>query len=766
MDLLAFVLALLAEGKTAEEVKAAVDQYLEDNPGALDQAAVEAILDGRLDDIVLAQQNQPIAEDNRIWFPTAEGETVQVPTYEEYSELKSAITNVNSVIFTETDNQIDFTQDFDKWEQGYPSGSQRYAIHLNEKITAQAEDVVYGRIKPITLDKAIYLNIRPYNSNDEALTVEGFNVASTNNGSWPYTLPEGTAYYYISLTTLSVRYQITPTSVKALNLEIYCGPTNVTEDNIYPKYESIDSKLEKTNSGVEKIEETVANNSEYGFVSAIDSGKNVRFFGPHEKSYTVVATSDNWKANSYVIIEPEFNVGDYVAIKCEAYHGYGTNGASIVCKDANDVKTLSVTLLRNQLDENGFITKYFQIPANTTSVTCTLYGVSNTSALPDADKPVVGDVAIIKGAYAIVAKSVPQIDPLFRIDEQPDTLWNEEDDTRKNHEAVYSSGRIGYIFLTDLHVDYEDNPTGTAFQKNQLKLACDIANCSDIDFLVLGGDYIDGTGTRATATKWMRWITAGLKIINKPVIVCRGNHDKNNNANPSQTTNEQISTEAFYAIMQAPFRRPEYIYDDNATVPELYFYYDIPGKKTRIIAYDSIFCDNPDEQIKWICEQALNKPDAGWKFIIVTHVPFNNLYNTGGMSWIAQYGAQMESIITALNNRTTYTGTAGTYAISVDFTAYQSSVICISTGHEHTGLIAWDSNTDCFFTTTGCGSASGGYGTFNDSSVVRDDAQTSGRNNMAFDNPLKYCFDLLSVGAESTTRSRFGNGADKTVNRP
>lgn len=51
MDLLAFVLALQAEGKTAEEVRAAVNQYLEDNPGAINQAAVEAILDDRLDDI-------------------------------------------------------------------------------------------------------------------------------------------------------------------------------------------------------------------------------------------------------------------------------------------------------------------------------------------------------------------------------------------------------------------------------------------------------------------------------------------------------------------------------------------------------------------------------------------------------------------------------------------------------------------------------------------------------------------------------------------
>lgn len=95
MDLLAFVLALQAEGKTAEEVRAAVNQYLEDNPSSLNQAAVEAILDGRLDDIVLSQENQPTSEDNRIWFPTTEGEAVQVPTYEEYSELKSALNELS-----------------------------------------------------------------------------------------------------------------------------------------------------------------------------------------------------------------------------------------------------------------------------------------------------------------------------------------------------------------------------------------------------------------------------------------------------------------------------------------------------------------------------------------------------------------------------------------------------------------------------------------------------------------------------------------------
>lgn len=49
MDLLAFIMALKAQGMTAAQITAAVSEYLQDHPDALDQAAVEAILDGRLD---------------------------------------------------------------------------------------------------------------------------------------------------------------------------------------------------------------------------------------------------------------------------------------------------------------------------------------------------------------------------------------------------------------------------------------------------------------------------------------------------------------------------------------------------------------------------------------------------------------------------------------------------------------------------------------------------------------------------------------------
>ena len=44
MDAVSLAIALKAAGKTAEQVKAAVEEYLEENPEALDQDAVEAIV--------------------------------------------------------------------------------------------------------------------------------------------------------------------------------------------------------------------------------------------------------------------------------------------------------------------------------------------------------------------------------------------------------------------------------------------------------------------------------------------------------------------------------------------------------------------------------------------------------------------------------------------------------------------------------------------------------------------------------------------------
>lgn len=85
-----------ASSVTQEKVTEAVSDYITDNPNILNQAAVEAIVDDRIDDIVLVQDEQPTEEDNKIWIPNENIGEVQVPTYEEFSGLKNEVDAMGS----------------------------------------------------------------------------------------------------------------------------------------------------------------------------------------------------------------------------------------------------------------------------------------------------------------------------------------------------------------------------------------------------------------------------------------------------------------------------------------------------------------------------------------------------------------------------------------------------------------------------------------------------------------------------------------------
>lgn len=69
-------------------------EYIDDCIQATEDA--EAAAQG-IDDIVLQQETQPQSESNKIWFPSATPEGVDVPTFEEFSEVKSAVTDIEQM---------------------------------------------------------------------------------------------------------------------------------------------------------------------------------------------------------------------------------------------------------------------------------------------------------------------------------------------------------------------------------------------------------------------------------------------------------------------------------------------------------------------------------------------------------------------------------------------------------------------------------------------------------------------------------------------
>ena len=54
-------------------------------------------LENAKDNVVLVQSTQPASEDNKIWIPTTQGQEVEVPTYDEFTDLKSAFEKIASV---------------------------------------------------------------------------------------------------------------------------------------------------------------------------------------------------------------------------------------------------------------------------------------------------------------------------------------------------------------------------------------------------------------------------------------------------------------------------------------------------------------------------------------------------------------------------------------------------------------------------------------------------------------------------------------------
>ena len=80
------------------EVKQGIEDYLDENPEALDQAAVEAIAGQVLDNIVLIQNQQPTSDKNKLWILSDTVQETDVPTYQEFTDLNNDVDGLRSAI--------------------------------------------------------------------------------------------------------------------------------------------------------------------------------------------------------------------------------------------------------------------------------------------------------------------------------------------------------------------------------------------------------------------------------------------------------------------------------------------------------------------------------------------------------------------------------------------------------------------------------------------------------------------------------------------
>lgn len=187
-----------------------------------------------------------------------------------------------------------------------------------------------------------------------------------------------------------------------------------------------------------------------------------------------------------------------------------------------------------------------------------------------------------------------------------DGYYNEEFESLRDDFRLVQQGNFSYLYITDLHIDYvkssDDIPSEPAVLRS-IKALIEIANTTDVDCIIFGGDIIHGTSSKAVSIEKFRQYVRYFKEANVPVFVTKGNHDSGDYSSgygyPSYNPNcvriqGIISLEEWYEEIVVPLAGDRIVHDSR-NAHSTYYYIDFPEKKTRLIitdCYDAPFAQN------------------------------------------------------------------------------------------------------------------------------------------------------------------------------
>lgn len=255
-----------------------------------------------------------------------------------------------------------------------------------------------------------------------------------------------------------------------------------------------------------------------------------------------------------------------------------------------------------------------------------------------------------------------------------DSIYSEPISTTKLKLARSAeSGRVVYGFLSDNHLnsDYSEN---NAAQKRQYRAMIDTLSGTGADFMVLGGDTIDGNSIEDVYN-----ITEDFfgyaKANGIPVAVLCGNHDDNS-----------------YISMQSKAWVRSYLID-RSTVPAVfpsddvcYYYFDVDRKNMRVVCLDT--SDYPaghsgsdwwslsQAQVEWFIDTILGTDND---IAIMTHMSPEYSRNAYELGDNGGYHSDLISVIAAFNSR----GSISLYGKTHNFSAATNSIRWMHCGHSH-----------------------------------------------------------------------------------
>ncbi len=385
------------------------------------------------------------------------------------------------------------------------------------------------------------------------------------------------------------------------------------------------------------------------------------------------------------------------------------------------------------------------------------------------------------------------------------------------------SDAVNYLFITDIHFPASPSTKQSISLQNQVTLLTKMANENDnIDFVVVGGDTTTGMfDSKEEAVESTQTALNPLLNCEKPVFVLMGNHDDNSyhlKADSDIREERIISDLDWQNNIINPFLYDKGIevVQDSERENSKYFYYDLEGKKTRVIALDAIdyeakydedgnilgdtdgdgFIDglpvkNIDgatdaakhyagtsywgysaDQIRWLAEDALGDLPADYDVIFVSHMGMDmttNTYNT--KVW---FGEEVRDIIKAFNAGETYTadliGVWGDeVSVNADFAGKNGDILSWQFGHQHIELTLYEADVDLFqFCTPSANVGQTGTQTYEalaSGSVNRKDLPWRVYTR-ELDASTEACFNAMSVSSERIYRFTVGQGNNEKLVYP
>lgn len=359
-----------------------------------------------------------------------------------------------------------------------------------------------------------------------------------------------------------------------------------------------------------------------------------------------------------------------------------------------------------------------------------------------------------------------------------DGYYNEEFEPLRDGFRLIQQGNFSYLYITDLHIDYvkskDDIPSEPAVLRS-IKALIEIANTTDVDCIILGGDIIHGTSSKEISIEKFRQYVRYFKEANVPVFVTKGNHDSGDYSSgygyPSYNPNcvkiqGIISLEEWYSEIVVPLAGDRIVHDSR-NAHSTYYYIDFPEKKTRLIitdCYDAPFAQNgkflfdaaeswrmySTRQIHWLIEEAYDASLDGWTFIQAGHAgmwgEISSCYNV----------SEVNALISAFNNHTVYENKR--LGIIKDYSGNTSQNPLYIFGHTHTD--SYKKFADGKFLAVNTAHAKV-LGTGDNLTKVTDWSANPERQTGTLSEAL---FDAAVYGYDGTfTRLRFGAGIDQTL---